>query len=104
MALRLWAAVYSIVLGTSVGLEILVVITLHTENGLHTQNGIQIRVFTTSFLTTSPTGVTEDVHVWTPESQFRVARIVSDTHWHIEEFRVIVVGTVPVGTCLVRHS
>ena len=104
VALWLRTAVYSIVLGTSVGLEVLVVVALHTQNSLHTQHSVQIRVFTTSFLTTSPTRIAEDVHVRTPERQLRVAWIVSHTHWHIEQLWIVVVGTVPVGTCLVRNG
>ena len=104
VALRLRTAVYSIVLGTSVGLEVLVVVALHTQNSLHTQNGVQVRVFATSFLTTSPTRIAEDVHVRTPERQLWVAWIVSHTHWHIEQLWIVVVGTVPVGTCLVRNG
>ena len=103
VAQRLRTAVYSIVLGTGMGLEVLIVIALHTQNSLNAQDGIHIGVFTAGLLTTSPTRVTEDIDIRTPERQLGVARIVSGTHSHIEKLRVIVVGTVPVGTSLVAH-
>ena len=103
MAQRLRTTVHSIVLGTSMGLEVVRVVTLHTEYGLHTKNGIQVGVLTTSLLTTSPTRVAEDVDIRAPERQLRVAGIISYTHRNIKQLRIIVVSTVPVSTCLVAH-
>ena len=74
---------------------------LHAQDGLHTQYGIQVRVLTTGLLTTTPARITEDVDVGTPERQLRIAGIVRHALWYVEQLRVIVVGTVPVGTCLV---
>ena len=92
---------YSIVLGTSVCLEILIVVALHTQNSLYTENSIQVRILTTGFLTAAPPWITEDIHVRTPEGELGVARVVGGTHLHVEH---IMVGTVPVGTCLIGNS
>ena len=100
---RLRTTVHGIVLGTGVGLEIAAVIALHTQNGLHTQHGIQIGILTAGFLTTTPTRITEDVHVRAPESQLRIAGIVRHTHGHIEQLRIVVIRTVPIGTGLIAH-
>ena len=94
-------AVYGIVLGTGVCLEILIVVALHTENGLYTENSIQVRILTTGLLTTAPSRITEDIHVRTPEGELGVARVVGGTHLHVEH---IMVGTVPVGTCLIGNG
>ena len=99
----LWSAVYGIVFGTSVSLKVLIVVALHAQYGLHTQHGIHIGVLATSFLTTSPTRITEDIHIRTPESKFRIARVVNYTHGHVEQFRIVVVGAIPVGTSLIAH-
>ena len=93
---------HGVVLGTGMGLEILAVIALHTENGLHAKYGVQVGVFTTSLLSASPSWVAEDIHIRTPESQFWIARIVGDTHRHVEQLGVIVVSSVPIGTRFIR--
>ena len=49
---------YRIVFGTGVSLEIAVVITLHTQHGLHTKYRIQIRILTAGLLATTPTRIT----------------------------------------------
>ena len=67
MTQGLGTAVNCIVLGARVQLKILAVITLHTFYGLGTHNGVQIRILARSLLTAAPTGITEYVHVWTPE-------------------------------------
>ena len=103
VAQGLRTTVYGIVLGTGVGLEIAVVVALHTQNGLHTQHSIHIGVLTAGLLSTSPAWVTEDVDIRTPERQLRIARIVGHTLWHIEQLRIVVVGAVPVGTGLIAH-
>ena len=95
---RFWPAMYGIVLGACMCLEIFVVITLHTQYGLYTQYGIQVGVFSASFLAASPTGVTEDVYVRTPESQLRIARVIDNSHRYVE---YIMVRTVPIGSCFV---
>ena len=92
-----------IVLGTGMGLDILVVIALHAKYGLNTQNGIHIGVLTTGLLTASPTGVTEDVDVGAPEAKLGVTRIIGSTLRNIKQLRVIVIGTVPVGTSLITY-
>ena len=92
---------HSIVLGTGMRLEIMVIITLHTQYCLHTQYGIQIGILTTGLLSTSPTGITEDVDIWTPEREFGITWIIDDTHGYIEQFRIFVVGAIPVGTSLI---
>ena len=98
-----WSAVHSIVLGTSVGFKVFVVVALHTKNGLHTKHGVQIGVLTACFLTASPAWVTEDVDVWTPEGEFWVAWIVNHSHWHVKQFGIVVVSAIPVGARLIRH-
>ena len=94
---------HRIVFGTGVSLEIAVVIALHTQHGLHPKYCIQVRVLTAGLLPTTPTRITEDVHIGTPEGQLRIARIIRYTHRHIEQLRVLVIRTVPVGPGLVRH-
>ena len=84
VAQGLWTTMYGIVLGTSVGLEVFVVVTLHTQYGLYAQNGIQIRILTTSLLATPPTWITEDVDIRTPESQLRISWIVNHPHRNIK--------------------
>ena len=101
VAQGLWTTVYGIVLGTGVGLEILVVVALHAQDGLHAQYGIHVGVLTAGLLTTSPARVAENVNVRTPERQLRIARIVGHALWHVEQLGVVVVGAVPVGTGLV---
>ena len=106
MAQRLRTAVHCIVLGTGVcliiGLSVQCDWFLHTQHRLHTQHGIQIGVFATSLLTTTPTRITEDVNIRTPERQLRIARIVGDALRHIKQLWVVMIRTVPVGTGLVR--
>ena len=97
-------AVYGVVLGTGVGLEVALVIALHAEHGLYAEHGIHIGVFAASLLASSPAGVTEDVHVRTPEGEFGVAWVVDDAHGHIKQFGVVVVGAVPVGAGFVAHG
>ena len=92
---------YGIVLGACMCLEIFVIVTLHTQYGLYTQYGIQVGVFSASFLTASPTGITEDVYVRTPESQLRIARVINNSHGYVE---YIMVRTVPIGSCFVRYG
>ena len=101
MTQRLWTTMNSIVLCTGMSLEVFVIITLHTENCLNTKNSIHIWVLTTGLLTTSPTRVTEDIHVRTPESKLWIARIVCHAHRNIEH---VMVRTVPVCTSLVRNG
>ena len=98
MAQRLRAAVYGIMLCACVGLEITVVITLHSQYCLNSQYGVEVRVFSASFLTTSPAWVTEDVHIRTPECKLRITRVIDHSHRYIED---VVIGTVPVGAGLV---
>ena len=101
VAQRLWAAVYSIVLGTSVGFEVFVVVALHAKNGLHAKHSIKIGVLTTCLLTTSPTWIAEDVYVRAPEGELWISRIVNHTHWHVEQLWIVVVSAIPVGTSLI---
>ena len=91
-------AVYGVVLGAGVGLEITVVVALHAEYRLHAEHGVHVRVFAAGLLSASPAWVTEYVDVRAPEGQLRVAGIIGDAHRDVE---YIVVGTVPVGTGLV---
>ena len=101
VAQRLGTAVYGIVLGTGMGLEITAIVALHAEDGLHTQYCIHIGILATGLLTATPTGIAEDVHIGTPEGEFGVAGVVDDTLGYVED---VVVGTVPVGTGLVAHG
>ena len=105
MAQGLRTTVYGIVLGTGMRLVIGLPIQrdrfLHTQDGLYTQHGIQIGILTTGLLTASPTWITEDVDIRTPEGQFRITRIVRHTLRYVEQLRIIMVGTVPVGTSLI---
>ena len=78
-------AVNCIVLCTCVGLEILVIVTLHTEYVLYTENCIHERILSVSLLTTAPSWVTEDVHVRTPECKLRVAWVVDYAHRNVED-------------------
>ena len=103
VAQGLWSAVYGIVFGTGVGLKVLIVVALHAQHGLYTQYGIQIGVLAAGFLSTSPTWIAEDVNVRAPECKLRVTRIVGYTHGYVKQLRIIVVGTVPVGTGFVGH-
>ena len=95
---------HGVVLGTGVGFEIVVVVALHAENGLHAQNSVQIGVFTAGLLSASPTRVAEDVDVGTPEGELGVTGIVGHTHGNVEQLGIAVVGAVPVGTGLVGHG
>ena len=88
MAQRLRTAVDGIVLCAGVGLEILVIVALHTEDGLKAQHRGQIRVLTVGLLAAAPPRVTEDVDIRTPEAQFRVARIIGHTHRNVEDIVV----------------
>ena len=103
VAQGLWSAVYGIVLGTGVGFKVLIVVALHAQHGLNTQYGIQIGVLAAGFLSASPARVTEDVDVRTPEGKLWVTRIIGNAHGHIKQLRIVVVGTVPVGTGFVGH-
>ena len=76
-------AVYGIMLCACVSLEVLVVVTLHTEYILYSENCVHVRVLTVSLLTASPSWVTEDVHVRTPECELRIARVIDHAHRHI---------------------
>ena len=71
---------------------------LHAQHGLYAKHSIQKGVLAARLLSASPTWVTEDVHVRTPERQFRIARIVHLAHTHMLH---AVVGAVPVGACFV---
>ena len=99
MTERFRTAVYRIMLCTSVCLEVFVVVALHSEYVLYSEDCIEIWIFTVGLLSTSPSRVTEDVHVRTPEGKFGVTRVVDHTHRYIEHsFR-----TVPVCTCFVGY-
>ena len=95
---------HGVVFRASVSFEVVLVVALHTQHGLNAQNACQIRVLAAGFLTTSPARVAENVHVGAPEGQLGVARVVGDAHRHVEERRIAVVGTVPVGARLVRNG
>ena len=99
VAQRFRTAVYGVVLGAGVGLEVLVVVALHAEHRLYAQDGVQVGVFAAGLLSASPARVTEDVDVGAPEGELGVAGIIDHAHGHIED---VVVGTVPVGTGLVQ--
>ena len=101
VAQGLWSAVYGIVLGAGMGLEVLIVVALHTQHGLYTQYGIQIGVLATGFLSTTPTWVAEDIYIRAPERKLRVTRIIGNAHGHIKKLGVVVIGSVPVGACFV---
>ena len=94
---------HSVVLRTGVGLEVVLVVALHTQYGLHAQHSIHIGILATGLLTTTPTGISEDIHIRTPERQLRIARIVDRTLRHVKQRRILMVRTVPVGTRLVAH-
>ena len=65
-----WSAVDSIVLGTSPQFSVFCCFrTLQTFHHLHAHHGSEIRVFTISFLTSSPTRIAEDVHIGCPHTQ-----------------------------------
>ena len=100
VAQGLRSAMYGIMFGAGVGFEISVLWVLHAKYGLHAQHSIQIGVFATCLLATSPTWIAEDVHVWTPECEFWIARIVDLAHTDVLH---AVVGAVPVGACLVAN-
>ena len=93
-----------VVLGTGVGFEILVVVALHAENGLYAQYSVHVGILTASLLTASPTGITEDINVRAPKGKLGITRVIDDTHGHIEELCVVVVGAVPVGASLIAYG
>ena len=92
------SAMHGIVLGAGMSLQVVVVVALHAEHGLHTEYGIQIGILATGLLSASPAGVTEDVDIRAPERQLGVAGIVGLAHSHMLH---TVVGAVPVGAGLV---
>ena len=83
MTERFRTAVYCIMLCTSVCLEVSVVVALHSEYVLYSEDCIEIWIFTVGLLSASPSRVTEDVHVRTPECELRIAWIIDDTHWNV---------------------
>ena len=91
-------AVHGIMLGAGMGLEVFVIVALHTQHGLHTEHSVQVGVFTAGLLSASPAWVTEDIDIRAPEGELGVAGIVGHAHGHIED---VVVRTVPVGAGLV---
>ena len=95
----LWTAMYGIVLGTSPEFTILCIFrTLQALHNLDSHHACKIRILTISLLTTSPTGITEDVYVRGPYRQ--------TSHLHILTFQVVhtmvVLGT-ELGTGDVEH-
>ena len=98
---RFRTAVDSIMLGTSMGLVVLLVITLHALYILDTEDGHQIRVLSVGLLAAAPAGIAEDVDVRAPEGQLGIARIVAGLITDIED---VVVRTVPIGAGLVRYG
>ena len=104
MAQGLGATVYGVVLSAGMGFVILAVVALHAEDGLYAQYSIHVGILTASLLTTSPTGIAEDVDVRAPKGEFRIARVIDDTHGYIEQLSVVVVCAVPVGAGLVAHG
>lgn len=63
MAARLWAAVYSEMLGTGGSLNIIGVIALQALDKRNTQQPGQIGVFAVGFLTATSAGVSENIDV-----------------------------------------
>ena len=100
MTQRLRTAMDCIMLGTCMSLVILLVITLHTLDGLHAHYSRKVWILSWSLLSPSPPRVTEDIDIRTPESKFRIAGVISHTHTDSED---IVVGTVPVCARFVRN-
>ena len=98
---RFRAAMHGVMLGAGVGLVILLVVALHTFDGLHAENARKVRVFAAGLLSPAPSRVAEDVHIRTPKGQFGVAGVVGNAHRHIEN---VVVGAVPIGTRLIANS
>ena len=94
-------AVYGVVLGTGMGLEIMIVVALHAEYGLQAKHGVHIRVLTTGLLAAPPTWITENIDIRTPECQLGVTWIIGHAHGYVEQLGVLMVGAVPVGTSLV---
>ena len=101
VAQGLRSAVHRIVLCTSVGLEIFLVVALHSQYGLYSKDAGQIRVLSAGLLSASPARVTEDVDVRTPEGQFRISGNIVGAHANVED---VVVRAVPVGAGLVRYG
>ena len=64
-----WSTMNGKVLGTCMRLVILRVVALHTEHHSQSHAGTEVRVLAVGFLSTSPTRVAEDVHVWSPERE-----------------------------------
>ena len=94
MAVPLRSTMNGEVLGTSKKLAILAVgRTLKSSHHSQTHAGSEIRVFTVGFLPTSPTWVTEDVDVRSPERKTLV-------HLHQSALRC----KRCLGTCLIAHS
>ncbi len=98
---RFGPAVYGIVLGTSMSLEVTVVVALHSKHGLHSQYCVQVGVLSAGFLSSSPTRVAEYVDIRTPECEFGIAGVIGYSHWHIE---YVMIGTVPIGSCLIGNG
>ena len=80
------------------GLQVMLVIALHTQYRLNTQDSIQIRVLAAGLLSPSPAGVTEDIHIRAPECQLWIPRIINLSHRHMED---VMITAVPVGTSLI---
>ena len=100
MTQRLGTAMHCIMLRAGVGLEVTVMVALHSQYSLHAKYGIEVRVFSAGLLATSPSRITEDVHIRTPECKLRIARVIYDSHRYVED---IVVRAVPVCACFVRN-
>ena len=93
--------VHRIMLGAGVCLIIPAVVALHSQDSLHTQHCIHIRVLSTRLLSSSPSRVAEDIDIGAPKRQFRVSWIVCHPHRYIKD---IVVGAVPIGTRLIGNG
>ena len=78
MALRFGTAMYGIMFGARMRLVIFGICrSLHTFYYSYSHAGSQIRVFTESLLSPSPTRITEDIHIRIPEGKSFVSISIS---------------------------
>ena len=84
MAQRLRAAVYGIMLCAGVGLEVAVVIALHSQYSLNSEYCIEVWVLSTGLLATAPAWISEDIYIRTPECKFGISGVVYHSHWYVE--------------------
>ena len=93
MASPFWSAMNCIVLGTSPELAVFRILrSLQSAHHGTSHSGGQVRILTIGFLSTTPSRITEDIDVWSPDRESMETGYISP----------LLLQFIPFGTHLIR--